>query len=472
MKPTAAMRFLKESAELHKRIHEYCQMHIAADPDIGLCVITPKYAALGPPSKEIYDQLESGAKQYFVTFKKKAVSIQYADFPALPSKVDENMQTSINDYQVSYSEPGFDEEWQRQTLARAMIYCPDKEDMGAWNHWFDPQVEALRLAPMLLEGLKETITIGQIRHYLSLSGAGVFCEFMRRHALNDDHISEGKRKDDWTLLYPEAKPLFNEQISLFDLYVTARKKAAQSRNPKLKDLLWGFSEEVENALIAKSDLSDESKKALQRNVREGSSVANKKKYRAKRPVVCISDQECGWLIYTLLKEFESSPKYLALAETALFIWICQHAAFSDIDITVSHVLKLTVLDFDNHSLVIKINGNELSISGGLNNLLAVWIGDADRKNQRRLLPSLNYDKLEDIIQKYTVSLHGHKDRLMPRDFLGKTHPFPGARLPEEIRSLIDRQKNIAIASPYYINPSQIKKQIPRISQKESSLGII
>ena len=239
--------------------------------------------------------------------------------------------------------------------------------------------------------------------------------------------------------------------------------AAQSRNPKLKDLLWDFSEEVENALIAKSDLSDESKQVLLRSVREESSVANKKKYQAKRPVVCISDQECGWLIYTLLKEFESSSKYLALAETALFIWICQHAAFSDIDITVSQVLKLTISDFNNHLFVIKINDQELPFSGGLNKLLTAWVGDSDRKNQRRLLPSLNYDKLEDIIQKYSVSLHGHEDRLTPRDFLGKTHPFPGARLSEEIRSLIDRQMKIAMASPYYVNPSKIKKQISKVS---------
>lgn len=459
MKPTVAVRFLKAGAELHKRIYEYCQMHATTDPRIGLCVIAPKYAALGPPSKEIHVQIESEAKEHFSAFNKRSVSMQYMDLPALPSKKNDNMQISINDFQVNYSESDFDENWQRQTLVRAMIYCPDNEDMGAWNHWYDPQVEALRLTSMLYEGLKETITIGQIRHCFSLSGAGVFSEFMRLHALNDDHIRERERKENWTLLYPEVKPLFNEQTSLFDLYVIARKKAAQSRNPKLKDLLWGFSEEIEDALIAKSDLSDETKQALIRTLREESSATNKKKYQAKRPAVCISDQECGWLIYTLLKEFESSPKHLALAETVIFIWICQHAAFSDIDITVSQILKLTVLDFDNHSLVVKINNQELPISGGVNNFLSAWIGDADRKNQRRLLPSLNYDKLEDIIQKYTVSLCGHEDRLMPRDFLGKTHPFPGARLSQEIRDLINHQEKIAKRSPYYVNPIQIKKQI-------------
>ncbi len=461
MKPTAAQRVCKALGLLQKRIYKHCNIYSNKPLEIGLCTVAPKYASINLPSRTIEKQIEQRAIEYFKPLNKIGVYIHGFVPPLIPlppKDFDSKLET-IDNYNLKFEEPYDNEFLLMETLAMALIYCPAEEDMGGWNEWYLPQIEAMRLTPMLYDGLLETTAEGRILNRLKQPGAEFFCEFMQRHALNDYHLIEGDRKKEWQLLYPQLIGLFSDQSTLYEIYKEARKKK-QTRNIKINELLSAFIKDIECEMIEKSKLSENRKKALLHFLRKGTQDLPRPKYKAKRPAICMSYLECANFLYSLLKKIDSNPiKYQTLIETALFVWICQHAAFSKIHVSVDEVLNIKVTDINFIDLVINIGKKEINIIGGLAELLKAFIGEDRRKNKRKLFPSLDYSILEKTIEKYSKSIFRLENSLTPRDFIGKTHTILGARISKENRELINQQERIAMQSPYLINPFEIKKRI-------------
>lgn len=312
---------------------------------------------------------------------------QYFTPSILPNviDVDINIPPSVNDYQLTFDLPKFDARWVVETTARSLLYSPGNDaEMGCWQEWFDRQLEAIRLTPMLYQQLKEHSIVGKIRLSLMQSPTKVFQSFVCGYAANDFHleISNKERnlcaegKIDWKLLYPEIKDLFNQNNPmLYDFYKISRAKAIQSRNFKIKSLLWAFVEHTEENLIRKSELPDEIKEGLLNDLRGIDRKQQRKKYNAKRPAICLSDIESAQVLYFFILKFTGNPrKNQIFGEIALYIWICQHAAFSNLNIRVEDVLSITVTDIDLHALTIIINGEEANITWGFAEVLAAWVG--------------------------------------------------------------------------------------------------
>jgi hypothetical protein len=463
MKPTAAIRLSAAITSLQMGIYHYCKRHVETPHQYGLCIISPKEHSVRSPSKVVYEELQQQAKDHFFSLNKRGVYSHYFDpYKILPKTLDPKIQREgeVNDYSLIFRTPAFDNKWEMQTIARAFVYCASQEDMGGWNEWYDPQLEAIRLTINLHDALKESSKVLSIRHQLSKPSLSIFNDFAATYIKQDDHIPELYRRKHWSLLYPDIKNLIKKETTLYECYQLA-KEHANMRNEKERDLLRAFVKYVEEFLIINTDLQKELKDHILHDLRTGEAKHIKQKYWAKKPEVCISDLECAQFLIFILKKFQSSPqKYQTLGEVALFIWICQHAAFSEVRLDINDILNIRVTDIDFEEFIIKTNRREVTITIGFKSLLQAWMGKTDRENKRFLLPSLTkISNLEKTVAKYSKNLFGIEGGLKPRDFLGKTHPIPGARIAIEVRELLDTQMEMAKHSPYCVKMHEIKKRI-------------
>ncbi len=471
MKETAAERLSQAITALLIRVHDYCEKIANSKIRHGLCLVNPKRAFLKVPDEIILGQLQNIAREHFTPLGATGFYFQYFTPPGLPEVAGKDIQTpaTIEDYQLTFRLPEFDITAESEVRARALLYCANEQEMGAWDEWFSPQLEAIRLTPLFYKGLTDLHIIGQIRLQLAQPWANVFEFFVRDYIGKDQTLGIGQQErllykegtEDWRPLFVEIEGLFpNDAAPLIEAYKVARKKAVDSRNPKIKDLLWGFIKYIEGTLIVQSQLSVDMKTDLLKELRSHANKKGKKGYQAKRPTLCLSDIECSQILYLTVQKFGASPKeHAILGEVILFIWICQHAAFSSLNLKVEDVLDLSVTDVDFENLTIHFTQGDSDISGGLTDILLAWIGTPDRQNKRRLFPNLTYDNLEKNLSRLCVNFLGIEGKLQPRDFLAKVHVIPGARISIEIRKQIDEQTELVKGSPYLVNIWQIKKHI-------------
>lgn len=204
-------------------------------------------------------------------------------------------------------------------------------------------------------------------------------------------------------------------------------------------------------------------------LRGSSQKKNKEKYLAKRPAFCISDLECGQMLYLLKQDFlTNKTNNKAIAEAILFILIAQHAAFSGLRLKEKDILSIKMNDINHQDLTIQVKNQEINITAGLNEILIAWVGEKERKNNRLLFQNLTYDNLEDIISKCSTKFYGPTNRLLSKDFLEKVHVIAGARIPIEMRRQITEQEELVKASPYRIDSREIKKQIKESFHQKAS----
>jgi hypothetical protein len=480
MKQNSLERFAVELTSLLKRIYDYWATHTEKEQPFGACTVNPKHAAAPLPTQEIQAELERRATEFFTPTKAIGYYFRYWTPPMLPviDSGEASKPFTVDDYQMTLELPRFDDKWQQTVMARSLIYCPLDQEQHGWSDWFELQHEAVRLTPLLHKTLKELkIRLG-ITVTLGLPGRSIFESFVYDYAIHDANFPEmtkqereqwRKRKVDWKVRYHLAVDVIKPATTLKDLYTIARKKAASSRNPTLKSLFWAFVDHVERRLIKEADLPEEEKKSLISQLREVPKRASKGKYRAKRPAVCISDVECGQVLYLLMQDFlNAKTKNKALAEAILFVWIAQHAAFSGLHLKVEDILSIRVTDIDHHDLTIIVRDKEANITEGLNEILTAWLGESEKRNKKLLFQTLTYDTLEDIIGKCSVKFYGVEGKLLPRDFLERVHVVAGARIPLELRRQIAQQEELIKDSPYRIHEREIKKQIMEAIQKNKS----
>ena len=447
----------------------------------GLCIANPKRANIGVPTPIIQAELEKRAREHFSSINAVGFYFRYWTPPILPviDGADTNLLITADDYQLTFEIPKFDEKWQLTTVARSLIYCPLEEEQHGWSEWFEIQLEAIRLTPLLHHSLKECELCGIIRMKLGQSGIREFENFVYEYAKTDSNFPEMgkaemekwcKRQIDWKIRYKLIVGLFNSSMNLRNMYSIAHQKAASSRNPIIKDLLWAFLEFVDKSLILETKLSDEEKKRQIAVLREPKCRKPKKeKYAAKRPVICISDIECSKMLYSLISAFNaSSQKSKVTTEAIIFIWIAQHAAFSNTSLKVDDILSIKSVDINPQDLTIQVKDQEIYITAGLKDILLAWIED----NQKKLFQKLTYDNLEETLTKHSLNLFGDEGKLLPRDFLEKVHVAPYARISVDLRGQLSHQEKLAANSPYRINTHEIKRHIKEsIHQKQAEKNI-
>ena len=98
---------------------------------------------------------------------------------------DTSLPITADDYQLTFELPRFDEKWQLTTVAHILIYCPVEQEQHGWSEWFEIQLEAIRLTPLLHHSLKECEICGMIRMKLGQSGMREFESFVYEYAKTD-----------------------------------------------------------------------------------------------------------------------------------------------------------------------------------------------------------------------------------------------------------------------------------------------
>lgn len=480
MKQNASERFAIAISQLLDRIYKYCTKQIENELIFGACTVNPKHASVPSPTQTIQKELESRATTYFMQTEAVGYYFRYWT-PPIRRKI--NLQgalkpISADDYQMTLEIPRFDDQWEQITLARSLIYCPLDFEHHGWNEWFELQLEAIRLTPLLHQSLKELQIKFRIKTTLTLPAKPIFQSFVFEYGLSDPHFPEMTKKEkdlwrakqvDWKIRYWLAVDVVKPAETLHDLYVIARKKVASTRNPMLKALFGYFVDRVELELIMNTELPEKEKLLLIKKLRGSKEKASKEKYQAKRPALCISDLECGQMLYLLKQEFLiDKAKNKANAEAILFILIAQHAAFSGLQLKEKDILSIKMNDINHQNLTIQVKSQEINITGGFNEILVAWVGDGERKNQRLLFQNLTYDNLEDIISKCSAKFYGPLNKLLPKDFLEKVHVIAGIRIPIEIRRQITEQEKLVKAFLYRIDSREIKKQIKESFQQKAS----
>lgn len=458
-KKSAPVRLFEAINIMQQGVRSYSNKFTESNIKMGLYVISPKYAFVSFPTKEILNKIEIKAKDHFAAMDIQVVYCRYFTPPILPAlSANKGMQATIDDYNITFTTSSFDKIWEKETTSRALIYCPSKTNMGEWKDWFSPQVSATRLTPLFYECLTENERIKEISTYLAQPMMPLFEKFIHGYVLDDDHIVELNRQNNWGLLYPEIKQFFNAPLSVYEAYLLAQQKIVQNRNTKVKSLLQAYIESIE-AVVKKSELQECTKTQLLGLMR-GNAVSCKGKYNAKRPAIILSDIECAQMLIVLIKEFSVSPKkHQILAEIALFIWMAQQCAFNDVVVKVEDILaiKVTEVNLLTHNVIVA--EQEIPLTEGLINLLEAWMGPGDRVNQHRLLHGLTYDNLEKNIARYSRKLFGAEWQLQPRDFLRKVHVLSGARIIAEVGDQLEHQQELVDSSPYQLKMQKIKKHL-------------
>lgn len=472
MKKNAVERLAIKLVGLLTRIHDYCLLHEERGQPFGACIVNPKHSAIPPPSPEIQAELEKRATEYFDQKKVSGYYFRYWTPPILPI-IDVGTARGFitsDDYQLTLEIPTFDHKWEQATMARSLLYCPADHEQFGWSDWFELQLEAVRLTPLLHQALEVVKIKHDFNFHLAQPGKPIFSSFVYDYGAGDTHFpamskTEKERwlaKDiDWKVRYKLAADAVKSATTLWDLYALAREKFSSTRNPMLKDLFKGFTEHIEEKLVLGTALSTEEKKVLLGQLRKTQKRESKGGYVAKkRPAYSISDIECGQVLYLLIREFlDAKEKSSAVAETFLFIWIAQHAAFSKLNFTVEEIFAIRVTDINYNDLTISSKGKEIDITEGLGEILKAWLGKIERKNKRRIFQRLTYDRMEDILKRVSSKFYGSEEKLLPKDFLEKVHVITGARIPLELRRQITQQEELVRQSPYRIDFRLIKKHI-------------
>jgi hypothetical protein len=471
MKMTATERLSKAIHSLLLRIQDYCQEVADTPIRFGLCIANQKQEPYQVLTRKIQDELWMHAKDHFNSLGVQSFYFQFWTPPtfSLLEKKETDLPLTVKDYQLTFELPEYNAVEERRTTARSLIYCPSQGEINHWwNEWFEMQDEAIRHVPLVFQDIKERMLIRQISASLAQKGIPIFDVFANKYILQSHHLGisdEDKKlidsgRNSWKTYHPQIQDLFSVKDNLFDAYKIVQKKILKSRNENIRSLLKAFIEYVEETLIEATLLLDDLKRQLLNNLRGVLRKGHHYGYKAKNPALCLSDIECAQILNALLHQFISNPKkFSVFGEVALYIWVCQHAAFAGIKFTEKDVLEIKVTDINASDLIMLLNGEEVPITRGFADILEAWMGENKRKNKRLLLPTLTYDKIEKQLRKIYERSFGSDIGIKPRDFLMKAHVIPFARLTAKQRAEIDYQESLVKDSPYSIRSSNIKKHI-------------
>lgn len=377
-----------------KKIDEHCCTLSKTQQPFGLCIVTPKSAYVQPPTEKIRDELEKRVREYFKEKPLKGIYLKYFPPPLMPAPEEKIpfKSISLDDYQLSFQVPQFDNKWQQTVIARNLIYCPLNPEPYEYLDWFELQEEAIRLVPLVHQTVKELEIQAKIQLSLQLPAMPVFESFIFDYGLIDQHqpMSKEERKK-WTSKEMEWKDRYQLSFSLVqsaktvhDLYVISRGKAVSSRNPMLKALFWVFVGHIEKNLIISTQLPEIIKNHLLDNLRQTKKRTTKGKYVAKkRPAICVSDIECGQILYLMISDYLNSRNN-ALVEAVFFVWIAQHGAFSGHHLTVDSILSIKTTDINFDEMTIQVNAKEVYLTDGLNQMISDWIDSTERNKDNRV----------------------------------------------------------------------------------------
>ena len=300
MNTSAAERLWKAIEELWNRINEHCEKVKNSPFKFGACTVNPKHSRVSLPTPSMQLELENQARKYFEPLDVIGFYFRYWTPPKLPI-IDGPKVSSIDDYQMTCEVPQYDDAWGRTMLARWLVFCPNVSEFSSVEKWFVPQIEALRFTPVLYQNIQESVQLNQIKICLSKNPLPFFESFVGEYILTDCSLEMSSRdrkkyqqEKKWRELYPEVISIFEKKrVTLQKAYIECRKQAPQTRNFKIKTLLWGFATYIEKILIAQSSLPDDLKRSLIIELQQAYKIKQSSKYQAARATVSLSDVECG-----------------------------------------------------------------------------------------------------------------------------------------------------------------------------------
>ena len=150
-------------------------------------------------------------------------------------------------------------------------------------------------------------------------------------------------------------------------------------------------------------------------------------------------------------------------EIVLLIWIMTYLAQDpELPWSVKGFLTLTTENVRRKSL--SINGNDIEISYGLEDLLKAYLGGhLPEERHQKLFLNLSVDKLEDYFRRASQELlPSGSVPVLPEAFLTFPHPMPNARLhPENRRQMQSDPQKIYQKTPSF---RDIKKQLKETAQ--------
>jgi hypothetical protein len=463
----SSMNLAKAISEILEQIMDYINEIKQIKLKTGICVISPKSTDnLNPPSDEQMIKIKEIAEDHFKSDNLHHLYLSFFVPPNLTkNELQVNQKKSIDNYILNFKLSEFDQNYEKDLIEKALIYCPFDNDLGNWHEFFIDQEEAVRLTPTLDADIIEEQIFLKIKMKLLEDGATFFKTFIKDYCKNDLNIRIEDRKQPWIFLYPELKRVFSFPNTLQNIYISARKIFLKSKNIKIKDLCKSLADYIENKLINDENLPQDKKNFLIAKIRNHRVKQQQKCYNHKtRPAIVLSYQDYSKFLYKLITIFCSdSFKYELLGEIILFLWICQQAAFSDLNFQINDILKIKIQEVDFQKLTIQINKQEANITSGIAKILIAWIGT---NNKSTLFKNLNYEKLEENIVKYSKGLFGENNYLHPRDFIKKVHPLGNVRISYQIRRRLDDQILELKKSLYLIDYFKIKKDLKDTLKKD------
>jgi len=181
MNISAAKRLWKAIEELWNRIDEHCQKVRINPLKLGICTVNPKSSGIGLPTPSIQLELENQARKYFDPLEELVgFYFKFWILPNPPPAID-RLEVSIDDYEMSYEVPLYDEAWGRTMLSRCLVFCPDISELSSVKERFVPQIEAIRFTPVLHQNIQESIQLNQIKERLSENPLPFFESFVGQY---------------------------------------------------------------------------------------------------------------------------------------------------------------------------------------------------------------------------------------------------------------------------------------------------
>jgi hypothetical protein len=160
----------------------------------------------------------------------------------------------------------------------------------------------------------------------------------------------------------------------------------------------------------------------------------------------ISDVKAAKFIKYFIEKFTGNPQDKKSGEIAcvlwILIWIAQEADSENL--TIQKVLQLSFQDIDPDDAIIKVDGTDVDISFGLQNLLLCLRGKGEGIRNQRLFSNLDVSgkALERALNEASKILFPNEEPVLPGAFLVFPHVYNNIRMSVAQRRAMRKVKPI------------------------------
>jgi hypothetical protein len=336
-----------------------------------------------------------------------------------------------------------------ESMMEALLYCASASEMSEWIDWFER------------EDIAGTLTNQLIAISTSVHESSVLEKNLNQPAFTLFHEAAFKYHNQ---KIPPSN-VFNtkfapdEESTIAQAYELLLKSLQSQQERDFDDFQHSWRGQLEKLIFANLNVTQEQKRTILEE-RFSSKSRNSKKDPSPRwkTSLVLDRQTYGSFIRHFAERFLKNPqKHPADGEIVLLLWVMIYIAQDpDHTFSIKSLLELTTADVEDQ--IIRIDGHEIDISGGLASLLKEFTGGVKSERQQKLFPNLNPDKLEDYFHRASSALlpPGSLPAL-PEAFLTFPHANKHFRMLAQMRQ--HQQKHPTQVHHNLISRNELKRQL-------------